>query len=160
MALVLLAALAALWDTALGRIPNRLLAFFWLAGFPFEPHPVYFLRGMVLVLILYPLVACRMLGAGDGKLLGVISGYLGVCPTLWVLAAACVLGTVGYACRKAGRAFWRLRLAYLSRYLFRLLQLRRLEPYAPPRPREGRVPLALPVLGGLLAFLIWKGAGT
>lgn len=158
--LVLFAALAAVWDTALGRIPNRLLAFFWLAGVPFVPHPAYFMRGMILLLLLYPLVACRMLGAGDGKLLGVISGYLGVYAALWVLAAAGILGAAGSVCRKKGRAFWRRRLIYLFGYLFRLWRHRKMEPYAPPQPAEGQIPLALPVLGGLLLFLLWKGAGT
>ena len=157
--MALLAALAALWDTALGRIPNRLLAFFWLAGFPLEPHPVYFLRGLILVLLLHPLVACRMLGAGDGKLLGVISGYLGVYSTLWVLAVACALGVAAHFCRRGGIAFWRRRLLYLSGYLFRRWHGKIREPYAPPRPLEGRIPLALPVLGGVLIFWVWKGAG-
>ena len=157
---MLLSSLAALWDTSLGRIPNRLLGYFWLAGLALDPQPVYVLRSMSLLLFLYPLAACRMLGAGDAKLLAVIGGYLGVFPALWVLAAACVLGLLGSLLRRPVRAFWRRRLSYLFHYVLRLWSRREWLPYAPPEPAEGRIPLALPVLGGVLAFLFWKGAGA
>ena len=155
--LVTCAALAALWDWELGRIPNRLLAVCFLLGFVLEPDPLYFLRGIPLILLSFPLAGLGMLGAGDGKLLGVIGCYLGFFPALQALAVAGLLAVLASLCiRRRRRALFR-RLSGLFHYLSLLWRQRSVVPYALPEA-EGRIPLAVPLLGGLLAVLFWKGA--
>lgn len=156
--LVVCAALAALWDWALGRIPNRLLAVCFLLGFALDPDPFYVLRGLPLILLCFPLAGLGMLGAGDGKLLGVMGCYLGFFTALQVLAVAGVLAVAATLwIRRRRRALFR-RLSGLFHYLSLLWRQRRVIPYALPEEAEGRFPLAVPLLGGLLAVLFWKGA--
>ena len=110
-----------------------------------------------MILLLYPLAAVRMMGAGDGKLLGVIACYLGFFPALWILAAAGLLAALVSLCVKARRQFLGRRLSYLFRYLSLLARLKCVFPYGPPQAPEGRLPLAVPVFGGVLLYLFGKG---
>lgn len=152
--LLLLTSLAALWDFSLGQIPNRLLAVFWLLGFSWDPDPSYFLRGGVTILILSPLIRLGMLGAGDGKLLGVLGCYLGYRDVLFLFFLSCLYGVAGAAAVRRRKGFWKARIHCFFRYIHEMIARKEVLPYPAREDPQARLPLALPILGGVWTILL------
>lgn len=81
--LCLLAAMTCLLDYRFRRIPNQLILLLLLWGIVYhlmkggsEAVLMFALRGLSCLLLFFPMFVLRTLGAGDIKLLGVMSGFL------------------------------------------------------------------------------------
>ena len=81
---------AALTDARSGRIPNLLVLFFAFPGGLLLGAP-FLWRLLAAVLCFYPFFRLRLMGAGDAKLLSVVSGWLDTDLFLTVLFAGLVL---------------------------------------------------------------------
>lgn len=122
--------------------------------------PDFLLSAAVILIPGFLLFRLRMMGAGDGKLMAVIAGYLGVWQGLQAIAAGLAVGAVWsfwIMCR--GKCF-RVRLKHLMDYSVMAVQTGQAEPYdsleAPDG--EGRIPLATCLaVGGVLYLLQFAG---
>lgn len=157
--ILLFSALAALWDCCLGRIPNLLLGVFGALGFFWEPTFSYFLKGIPLVLLLYPMISLHMMGAGDGKLLGVLGCYLGYPDIFLVFFLSCLFGVVGTAIMRGHKGFWKSRFFCLLQYIHEIMIRKEVLPYPGGKDPRARLPMGLPILGGVIIVLFFIPAG-
>ncbi|WP_434310582.1 prepilin peptidase [Hominifimenecus sp. rT4P-3] len=153
--ILLFSALAALWDCCLGRIPNPLLGVFWLLGFFFEPSFSYFFRGIPLILFLYPMIGLHMMGAGDGKLFGVLGCYLGYPDIFFVFFLSCLFGVVGATIRQGHKGFWKSRFSCFFQYIYEMMMRKEVLPYPGGKSPQARLPMGLPILGGVITVLFF-----
>ena len=125
-----------------------------------------FLRdGAVVLVPAFLLFRMRMMGAGDGKMMAVIAGYLGADRGLQAIGLGMAVGAVWSLYR-----FWCGRnlsesLMNLGAYIRRTIQIGKLEAYQELSLTACRntIPLAACLSGGtylyLLGFCIWNMAG-
>lgn len=179
---ILLAVLAccAAFDVREHRIPNRLVACGIILGLGWSVASAGtgreaaelgcrgicllkagagFLGRMILVWVLcFPFFALRMTGAGDIKVMGLMTAYLGMRIGITAITAGLCLGAV--------LALWKMlhygsvyeRFLYLSAYIRQMLQNRKLETYYCTK-RDGYdcvIPLGACYFAGTLAVCLWK----
>ena len=116
----------------------------------------YLARIAAVLVLFFPFYMLRVLGAGDVKLMAVISGCLGFFAGIRVIGAGLVVGAVWglgkmlYQ-RSIGRRFWILR-----NYIAQSVQTKRLEPYYQEERdgKEGVIPFAVCLLLGFLGDCI------
>lgn len=118
-----------------------------------------FLGRMFLIWVLcFPFFALRMTGAGDIKVMGLITAYLGMRIGITAIMAGICLGAV--------LALWKMlhygslceRFLYLSAYIRQMIQNRKLEKYYCSR-RDGYtcvIPLGACYFAGTLLVCLWK----
>lgn len=118
-----------------------------------------FLGRMVLVWVLcFPFFALRMTGAGDIKVMGLMTAYLGMRVGLTAIAAGLCLGAVLALWKMLHYGSLCVRFLYLSAYIRQMLQNRRLEKYYCTK-RDGYacvIPLGACFFAGTLLVCLWK----
>lgn len=116
---------------------------------------------LVLAFMLFRL---RLLGAGDGKLMAVIMGYLGWEHGLEAILCSFFLGAVWGLCRLRHSGILEARLSYFTAYLSRMIQRKQTEVYE-AAAGEGKLPLAVFLAAGVYlymaaGFFLTRMAGT
>lgn len=166
-ALVTLLLLAAVCDARTYRIPNALTAGGMLLGLfimtTTAPVPsTGFLRAAggiaAMLLCLVPLHALRAMGGGDVKLMAMVGAFLGVPDVLPALLFVFVAGGVAAlgAALFQGRA---LRLLHNVHSIVRSAAVAAVTGTAVTPQRvvsAGRLPFALPIAAGTIAFLVYR----
>ncbi|MDD3253395.1 MAG: A24 family peptidase [Lachnospiraceae bacterium] len=130
-------------DLRFGKVSNRWLLLGALAGVCCR-GPDFGWSALALLIPAFVLFRFRMMGAGDGKLMGVIAGYLGVEAGVQAVAAGLAVGAIWSLCRLWCSQGFRARFWYLSAYFMRFFRKKKIEAYdtfAGP-DQENRIPLA------------------
>ncbi|MDR1764666.1 MAG: prepilin peptidase [Lachnospiraceae bacterium] len=172
--LLLLLAAGAFFDARWRKIPNPLIALMLLSGTilcgasgAFVGMAAFWGRFFLSVLVLFPLYALRMFGAGDLKLIGCMVAFMGFARG----ATATFLGLVmvavcGGAMLCLRGVLWE-RLAYFGRYALCVIQTKKLIPYdglveaGDKRGKRG-IPMAPFLFLGAAAYVLYalvSGAG-
>lgn len=116
----------------------------------------------VMLAVGFCLFRFRMMGAGDGKLMAVMAGYLGLGSGMRTIAAGLLLGAVwSLRCMWRGRSF-RARLMYGSAYFMRVFLEKKIVAYD-ALSRSGkddnhRIPLAACLAVGGCLYLVAEAA--
>ena len=130
-------------DLRSGKVSNRWLLVGALAGVCCR-GPDFGWAALMLLIPAFVLFRFRMMGAGDGKLMGVIAGYLGVEAGMQAIAAGLAVGAIWSLCRLWRSQSFRARFRYLSAYFMRVFQEKKIEAYDTftGTDRGNRIPLA------------------
>lgn len=102
------------------------------------------------------LFAMGMLGAGDGKMMAVIAGYLGFWNGIYAVGAGMMIGALWSLYRLAhGRSF-RTRLTYLFAYFWRMIHTKEIISYGTTSDKdpEQTIPLAACMAAGTYLYLL------
>lgn len=95
----------------------------WLRG------GAFLLAAAAVLIPSYLLFRLRMLGAGDGKLMALIAGYLGLSSGMRAICAGLSLGAVWSLCRIWHDKSLLSRFTYLNAYIWRTILTKELIPY-------------------------------
>lgn len=156
---------AAWTDFWSGKVRNWWLLFgavlgIWCKGWNF-------LGAAVLVIVpAFCLWHLRMMGAGDGKTMAVIAGFLGFSRGIRAIWTGLCIGAVWSLCR-----FWhdrslRARLSYLFAYFVQMMNQKKTTEYDDWSGKDGqnrhRIPLAVCLASGVYLYLflescLWPG---
>ncbi len=130
-------------DLRSGKVYNRWLILgtavgIWLRGCSFFPPAA------AALVIAYVLYFFRLLGAGDGKLIAVMMGWLGAWEGLYAIFAGLMVAVLWSLCRTRERGWIGVRLRRLYLYMVRMLYTGQAEQYDGlwEGERDGRIPLA------------------
>lgn len=152
---------AAWTDASRGQIPNWWLfagtaAGIWYRGTDFLP------AAAVVLCLTFLLFRLRMMGAGDGKLMAVIAGYLGAEAGMEAIFSGLLVGALWSLCRLWHDKGLKTRLINLSAYFMRMFQTRRVERYGGSllRGSSGTIPLAVCMAAGTYLYLMISGAAA
>ena len=145
--LLTILSLAAAWDCRWRRVPNRLLVAGWLVGLLFYPEPEYVYRWLLPVVLLFPLFCCRMMGAGDLKLYGLVCSVCGVTGWFQCFAYSILLGALFALIKMAYYRNFRERFSYFWCYLLETFHTKAIRPYyQEDRDQTVSIPLSVPIL--------------
>lgn len=116
----------------------------------------------IMLIPVFLLFALGMLGAGDGKMMAVIAGYLGFWDGICAVGAGMLIGALWSLHRLwCGRSF-RTRLTYLSAYFWRIFHTKELISYGSVSgdDPERIIPLAACLAAGTYLYLfgVWMRA--
>lgn len=144
-------------DQKWGRVSNEalmLLAFVgvmeWGMGFITGALP-FLLFGMLLFRF-------RVMGAGDGKLMAVIGGYLGIQSGFYAVALGFLAGAVWSLWRLRQPGLAAERFCYLQEYVRAVMQGRCLQPYDSLEHADGAASYSVCGLSGGGGLYLWRGA--
>lgn len=147
--------LAAVCDCHSRRVPNRLLLIGWMAGLLFYPEPGYVYRWLLPVLLLFPLFCCRMMGAGDLKLYGLVCSVCGVAGWFRCFTYSIFLGALLALIKMAYYRNFRERFSYFWFYILETFHTKAIRPYCQEgRDRTASIPLSVPILLAWLLMLL------
>lgn len=146
------------------RIPNGYIGFGIAAGLALMyPDPLAMAGFMVRMIFAYilgfPFFVLRMAGAGDIKVMGLITAFLGTQDAIPAMAAGLCLGAVLALGRMLRQGSIYQRFSYLSAYIRRLIQTKKIEAYYDPK-RDGYdhvIPLGACLWAGVLLTVLWRG---
>lgn len=130
-----------------------------------------FLLAAAAVLIpAYLLFRMRMMGAGDGKLMALIAGYLGLESGLRAIGAGMAVGAIWSLCRIWHDKTLLSRFTYLNAYIRRTIHTKELMPYQQKKKTsygqlsawESRhtIPLAVCLASGTYLYLLFSCAAV
>lgn len=111
----------------------------WLKGSDF------LLAAAAVLVPAYLLFRMRMMGAGDGKLMALIAGYLGLEPGIRAIGVGMAIGAVWSMCRIWHDKSLLSRFTYLNAYIGRTILTKEIIPYQrltseePPDSAKGRL---------------------
>lgn len=88
----------------------------------FPPACLFLLFGMFLFYF-------RVMGAGDGKLMALIGGYLGWQRGLYAVGIGFLIGALWSVWKLKKSGIWKERFCYLYQYVIRLMHTGTVEPY-------------------------------
>lgn len=147
--------LGAAWsDLADRRVYNRLLLPGAVAGILFQGVDFIIPAAFVLVPAFFFFKA-GVMGAGDGKLMAFIAGYLGLEQGFCAIAAGFLLGAVWSLYKLVSRNCLRTRLSYFFAYFRQFIHTGRLTVYD-AGGRGNTIPLACCLVLGTWAVLAWS----
>lgn len=158
--LFLLLLLAALLDALWGKIPNWLNITGYLVGVVFTCYTLSFLDAiqrivvsLVIFICMYLLFAIGCMGAGDVKLLMVLSMYASLKEFLVILMISFVLAAAFSLCKMIKYNILWLRLALFASYLQKCVQSRKVLPYVNSVDAwQAKIHMAGPIFIG---YCIW-----
>lgn len=146
--------LASLFDLWKYKVPNALCGSALIISLirHWEEQSFYGLvlwfSGIIIPFILcYVLFHCRMLGAGDSKLLSVIGSFVGVSMLLRIMLGAIFVGAGMSVFKILRYRKGKQRFLKLSRYIVKCMKHRRLEPYYDWKQEgdEGVIPFVIAI---------------
>lgn len=156
---------AALCDLVTHKVPNIWILTGVTAGAAgavlsggWEPI-LFLLRILAVLFLLSPLFVLRMMGAGDLKVISVISGFLGIREGVVILAIALCLAAPLCLLQLLYRRNLKQRLLYFFVYFRQLFLTKQKSPYFEPQ-RDGyknTIPFAVFLLAGTVWFRILTG---
>ncbi len=119
----------------------------------------YLLRVFLCAAVLFPLFVLRMIGAGDIKLMAVMTGFLGWGNGLRAIFYGCVAGAILALAKLLRQRILLQRLNYLFAYIRRLILTKEIVPYYRIE-RDGYgvvIPFAFCLFAGYVGYLLWGG---
>lgn len=142
-------------DLAWGKVKNVWLLPGVLLGIVFR-GPMFLRDGGIVLVMTFSLFRLRMMGAGDGKLMALIAGFLGMPEGISAIWLGLWIGVMWSLCRLRQRGSIRARLEYLAAYLARVVQCRTVTAYENLSGGSGvhRIPLAACLAAGVYLYLI------
>ncbi len=157
-------AVAAYEDLSDYRIRNELIITGWCIGLMYRLYyegvtgiinwMVCVVSSVVLLFIFYLL---RMFGAGDVKLLSVISGFIGTKNMLKVFVAALFIGSILSVIRCIRYGYLMSRLRYFAEYISLMISCRKIIPYY-VKSRDGEsVIIPFSVAIGIGFYVVMSG---
>lgn len=116
----------------------------------------FLLPAGIVIVPVFLLFRLRLMGAGDAKLLVLMTGYLGIDDGLPAIGAGFFIGAVWSLCRLLRDRDLRVRLTYLSVYFRRVFLTRIITAYEMPSGGDGReqIPLATCLAVGTYLYLL------
>lgn len=143
------------------RVPNRWLLAGAVVGICCRGKDFFPGAGIVL-LVTFFLFRLRMIGAGDGKLMAVMAGYLGMEAGAEAIFSGLLVGALWSLYRLWNSNCLRTRLIYLSAYFMRIFQTGRGESYGGDLRKEPSytIPLAVCMAAGTYLYLMISAAAT
>lgn len=118
---------ATFYDYKTYKIPNVINAYGFLSGVlgyvlmavfmdnGFDKPLIYILKVLMVVIVLYPAYMIGAIGAGDVKLLGVLSGFIGTEQIIKLIIASLLIGAlygVAVIIWKGGRGMHKIHFSY------------------------------------------------
>lgn len=102
----------------------------------------------------------RLIAAGDGKLMGLIAGWLGIDAGLRAIGLGIAIGAVWSLCRLWRDKDLRVRLVYLSAYFRRVFLTMKITAYEAPAGDVSKVtiPLGACLSAGAYLYLLYSWA--
>lgn len=91
----------------------------------------FFLAAVAVLIPAYLLFRARLMGAGDGKLMALIAGYLGLDAGLRAIGTGMAVGAVWSLCRIWHDRTLLLRFVYLNAYIRRTILTKEMAVYEP-----------------------------
>lgn len=145
-------------DLCCGKVRNWWLFLGMAAGIRCVGAGFVSAAGMMLVPV-YLLFCFRLMGAGDGKLMVLIAGYLGFWQGLAAIWTGLLIGAVWSICRFWHDGSFRTRLFYLSAYFMRTIRQQTVTAYEDFSGAGGRhrIPLAACLAAGVYLYLFVSG---
>lgn len=124
----------------------------------------FFLPSLMVLIPAFFLWQLRMMGAGDGKLMALIAGFLGFSRGICAIWLGLCMGAVWSICRFWHDKSFRARLSYFFAYFMRAIHFGMIEKYDDwSKNREEdrhRIPLAVCLAAGVYLYLflesLWK----
>lgn len=153
---------AVISDSMTGKIRNGLVFAGLMMGLVYQiqtkgvPGTLVFAGGVLLALaVTIPLFAFGAIGAGDGKLLAVVGGFLGAEAMPACLLLTFLLGAVQAVLKMLWQGSLFRRLAYLADYVERSLREGRIKPYGQAlQEEEAVIHLSAAILFASLIYMI------
>lgn len=152
----------AAWTDALeGKVRNRWLlagaaAGIWCRG------PEFFPAAILVLILTFFLFRQGMMGAGDGKLMAVIAGYLGMDSGTEAIFTGMLIGAIWSLYRLWHSKSLKTRLIYLTCYFTGMIQTGNMRKYEKKNAAEsaGTIPLAVCMAAGTYLYLLVSGAAA
>ena len=112
-----------------------------------------------MLVLAFCLFRFRMMGAGDGKLMALIAGYLGLETGVRAIGAGFAVGAVWSLCRLWHDKSFQVRLWYLAAYFTRVFQEKKIVAYDELSGMDGRhrIPFAACLAAGVCLYLVISG---
>lgn len=150
---------AAITDLKRGKVYNSWLAFGAILGVCCLGRR-FFWPAAVMMAFGFLLFRFRMMGAGDGKLMALIAGYLGLETGLRAIGMGFAVGAVWSLCRLWHDRSFQARLLYFLAYFTRMFQEKNVVAYDGLSGTDGRhrIPFAACLAAGVCLYLICSGA--
>lgn len=149
------------WSDLYGRkVKNWWLILWSLAGVIFG-RAGFLLPALCMLIPAFVLFAMGMLGAGDGKMMAVIAGYLGFWNGIYAVGTGFVIGALWSLYRLWHSRSFRTRLIYLFAYFGRMIHTKEIISYGDMFEKEpGRtIPLAACMAAGTYLYLLGSQLG-
>lgn len=150
---------AAVTDLTRGKVFNGWLALGVVLGVCCV-GPKFFWQAAAALVPGFFLFRLRMMGAGDGKMMAVIAGYLGLDAGLRAIGAGFVVGAVWSLCRLWHDRSLKARLLYFSAYIAQVFQEKNIVEYDELSGTDDRhrIPFAACLSAGVCLYLIFSVA--
>lgn len=143
-------------DFKFGKVCNHCLFILALAGIV-QKGAAFLAPAMVFLIAGMCLFRFRVMGAGDGKLMAVIGGYLGLTDGCYAIAFGFLVGAVLslWKMKRYGVAAERLR--YLQGYIVTTLQTGVIRPYDSLKGQSAvhHIPFAVCLAAGVMGYLLF-----
>lgn len=147
---------AAWTDFFCGKVKNQWIFFGMILGVWCNQGDFFFPAAVVLIPAFF-LWHLRMMGAGDGKLMALIAGFLGLSRGICAVWAGLCMGAVWSICRFRHDRNFRARLNYLFAYLVRMVSFGTIGKYDEWSEHGNgdrhRIPLAVCLAAGVYLYL-------
>lgn len=143
------------WWTGLGVLAGISLEFFSEQGLPWGPA-AFLCRAAVAAALFFILFCCRMIGAGDIKLMALICGYLGLKAGAAAIVYSFLLGAFWSLFRLLRLRILKKRLFYFTAYIRQVLTTGEITEYYNPHSDgyEAVIPFALCLFAGTIFHTI------
>lgn len=153
-------AVCAWTDLKYGKVWNWWLLFLTAIGV-LQKGPAFFSGAALFLAAGMCLFRFRVMGAGDGKLMAVIGGYLGLLAGFYAVALGFLAGAVWSLWRMKRYGIAAERLRYLKHYVETVMSSRMIQPYdSLDQPQAvHHIPFAVCLAAGVLGYLLlsWRG---
>lgn len=158
--LLCLILVGAAWTDAFeNRISNWWLLAGGVAGILYRGKD-FFPAAAVVLFLAFLMFRMGMMGAGDGKLMAVIAGYLGMDAGIEAIFSGLLVGALWSLCRWWRDKGLKGRLIYLCVYFMRIFQTGKIESYGDGQLRKQpyTISLAVCMAAGTYLYLMISGA--
>lgn len=112
-------------------------------------------RILIVTLLFFPLYYCRMMGAGDIKVMALVCGYCKAAGGMYIISIGFLIGAVWSLVKLLHDHSLKERLVYLAAYIQRIIRTKEIGEYYNPG-RDGyrmTIPFAVCLfLGGFMYF--------
>lgn len=110
---------------------------------------------LLILILAFGLFRLRMMGAGDGKMMAIIAGYLGLSEGIAAIGLGLAAGVIWSLCIQAHAWSLRTRLMNFFAYLRQIFLTGTITAYYEPKRdgREGTMPLAACMAAGTIFYL-------
>jgi prepilin peptidase CpaA len=145
-------------DLRYGKVRNLWIGLGALMGVLLNGRQFLY-AAMVLLVPSYFLFRMKMMGAGDGKLMALIAGYLGIDVGLKAIGIGMAIGAVWSVCRIRHEKSFLNRFTFLTAYIGQIIHTRKIMEYnnMTGKREKDTIPLAVCLMAGTYVYLLAFG---